>query len=723
MAIITPNISNLCNFNIGSDVGSDHIPIHVTITTKVDRNNPKTFRPFKDVDWKIFKNTILDQFNSSEPITPQNTQDIDSIINNVTKLINKTLDTIAPKKFIKNKKWWTFTDQIKIKIKKRRAIRRLQKNNPTKENNNLYNRINKEVQALIKQQKQLDWKRMSEKLNNKNQYEAWKVIKNVQSNKSTGTANVLKNKNGETAQTDLDKAEMMANHLANKQTLPTDQKFNHDSKIKINSYIDENPKLFKPLITNIATTHALNVEITLKELNFNLKTSKTNSATGPDELNYLTLKNLPDEIKTYICDTFNTCLKWGYFPNQWKIATVIMIPKPNKDKNNVENYRPISLLSCFGKTFEKIITKRLTNFLLNNNSISKFQCGFLPGRSTEQHLFRLSQDAHTALKLNQHTGCVLLDVEGAFDCVWTNGLKYKLLDYNLPDNIIRLLSNFLSNRKFSVKLNHSLTNQTTPEAGTPQGSVLSPLLFILYINDIPLPHSNSIKMSQYADDIAIWLSTKNSKHAQTTLQNYLNDISKWCNDWFIKINASKTQFVIFHRYKHKKPQIKLHFENIPITQTDNAKFLGITFDEKLTWETHINNIRATIFRKCNILRSLSGRTWGAQKEYLINIYRAWAIPNITYGCIAFLSLAEKHIQTCQIIQNSIIRCAYKLPKHTRINTLHDIASLNKIKETILEIATKQFIRIKVTDIVQDTIAKYTTIDHKITHKSPLDILL
>ena len=135
----------------------------------------------------------------------------------------------------------------------------------------------------------------------------------------------------------------------------------------------------------------------------------------------------------------------------------------------------------------------------------------------------------------------------------------------------------------------------------------APLLFILFINDLPLPHTNQIKISQYADDIAFWKSSKSNKPAEISLQQYLHEINTWCTDWFIKINAAESQLILLHREK-TTPTIKLKLDNDYIPLCYMAKFPGITFDTNLTWNAHFNNIRKTIFTKANVLRGLTLRT-------------------------------------------------------------------------------------------------------------------
>ena len=433
LAIGTTNIASHVNFYVGSDVGSDHMPIHVEIDVAVCNVKKKSIRNIASIDWGEYSKSIKENLKILEI---ENNKSIDREINNLSQAIHTTLDKLAPKTEIKKRKWWSFTNEIKEKIKYRRYIRRLQKKYHTPHYNTLYNKINREVKCLIENQKKIDWEILSENLNNKNPKLAWSTIRKVTSktdNPNTGNKPLL-NDEGSKALTSQEKANMMAKHLKNKQSIPDDRQFDQPFRNKVDQYVKDHPSIFKPHTSE--EEHNLNIEVSLIELEQIFKKCKNKSSPGPDEISYQMLKMLPVIVKLHMCHIFSKCIQWGYFPNKWKEAHVKMIPKPGKDKTLVKNHRPISLISCFGKLLERIITKRLINHLTEHNLISKYQCGFLPKHSTDIHLFRLSQDIYSGFKRTQATAALFLDVDGAFDRVWVNGLKYKLLDYSLPTNII-----------------------------------------------------------------------------------------------------------------------------------------------------------------------------------------------------------------------------------------------------------------------------------------------
>ena len=197
-------------------------------------------------------------------------------------------------------------------------------------------------------------------------------------------------------------------------------------------------------------------------------------------------------------------------------------------------YRPISLLSCMGKLFEKTLAGRIRNFLEKEKFFNKWQNGFRSKRIAMEHVFRLVEETQLGFTKKWKGGAIFIDVEKAFDSVWHDGLRYKLINGSLPRNMVR-----------TIKVNccNNCSEEVTLNAGIPQGSVLSPLLFIIYVNDIPDMSSLNVRLSQLADDMGIWAHATNAKWVKAKLSKALKLIEAWCSKWRIKLNAGKTDCV------------------------------------------------------------------------------------------------------------------------------------------------------------------------------------
>ena len=224
-----------------------------------------------------------------------------------------------------------------------------------------------------------------------------------------------------------------------------------------------------------------------------------------------------------------------------------MLIKPDKPPSQTTSYRPINLLSAIMKLFERVIEKRLRKHLEDNGVFSKYQSGFRKSKSTNDHLFRLSQTTMKSFNRREHVIATFLDVGKAFDNVLHNGLKYKIYQLDLPTKLCRWLSDFLVGRVIQVKIEGFLSPKVYPKAGVPQASNLSPLLFFIYVNDMPNPSHHQTNKSQFADDTGHWAVSKNIDLAAEYLQRDLDILARWCAKWRIKLNPEKTKVMIFSK--------------------------------------------------------------------------------------------------------------------------------------------------------------------------------
>ena len=270
-----------------------------------------------------------------------------------------------------------------------------------------------------------------------------------------------------------------------------------------------------------------------------------NKAHGHDNISIRMLKICGSSIYGPLELIFKEALSTGLFPSNWKKGNIVPIHKKG-DKQILKNYRPVSLLPICGKIFERLIFNELFNFLLENNLISPNQSGFKPGDSCINQLLSITHEIYNSFDEGLEVRSVFLDISKAFDKVWHKGLLFKLSQNGISGNLLDLLSSFLSDRKQRVLLNGQTSEWRNVTAGVPQGSILGPLLFLIYINDLSGDLSSKAKL--FADDTSLFSVTHDITTSANELNNDLKKISDWAFQWKMSFNpdpSKQAQEVIF----------------------------------------------------------------------------------------------------------------------------------------------------------------------------------
>jgi hypothetical protein len=437
-----------------------------------------------------------------------------------------------------------------------------------------------------------------------------------------------------------------------------------------------------PLVANISPA----------EISTALISCKARSAPGEDGVNYSMLKHLPGKMLLILAQLYTICLLAGYFPRCWKTAIGIMLPKPDKDKTIVSSYRPISLLSTVGKLFEKILSTRMHKHFGEAKFFNQWQRAYIGKKEAAEHTYRLGQSLLLAKGKRWVTTAISLDVEKAFDSVWHDGIRYKLSALRLPIKLVRVLSSFLTDRTIKVKMGDQVSQSVSLGAGTPQGSVLSPLLYLIYVNDLPIHPANKCDAGQFADDLSMWTAAKSKKQTYLRLQRALDDIELWCSIWRIKLNVAKTQLVNFTRKKDKE-RLELKLFGQPIKEQNELKLLGVTFDKRLSFLTHCSEKAKKATMRVNLLKRLSGQTWGANQRTLLCFYKQYVRPVLDTGSVNTADAMKGPLALLQRVQNSALRTVLRAPYRTRISKLHKLARIDPVPQrlkTLQSHAVKRF---------------------------------
>ena len=399
-----------------------------------------------------------------------------------------------------------------------------------------------------------------------------------------------------------------------------------------------------------------NHPITLFELTTAIHKNLRNASPGPDNIHAAMLKNLHPNAVTYLLALFNAIFDQATYPDDWKLAYILPLLKPNMDPSCPESYRPIALTSVMGKLFQKIINKRLLWFLDQNNLLSPLQYGFRKGRNTIQALSDLQNQIEQAFLSKAPLYTIFFDLQQAYPRVWRYYICKKLHDFGLKNNLPKILQSFLQDRYIAVRIQDKLSSPHNIENGVPQGEVLSVLLFLIAVNDLPKNADFPITQRLFADDYSISLKSSNPMRAHRLLQQTLDKISNWSSERGFQFSSKKTILLVFRKKKKQIPIIPpLRLQNFQISASDTVKFLGLHLDHKLSWIPHIKLLKAKCLRTTNILKYLSHPKTGCNRKLLLQLYKSLIRSQLDYGSPIYNLTCKTTLTLLDTIQSTSLR--------------------------------------------------------------------
>ena len=300
-----------------------------------------------------------------------------------------------------------------------------------------------------------------------------------------------------------------------------------------------------------------------------------NKAGGYDEISVRMLQLCPVEVALPLQIIFQKCIDTGIFPDSWKYANVQPVHKKN-NRQIKSNYRPISLLPLCGKLLEKIVFDQVYSYLNTHNLLSKNQSGFRHGDSTIYQLISITSNIYESFEKYDETRAIFLDISKAFDKVWHEGVIYKLKCNGISGKLLKFFENYLENRHHRVVLNGIESDWKKLEAGVPQGSVLGPFLFLVYIND--LTDNKTSQMRLFADDSSLFTCVKGINETHEKLVKDLDTVTVWAHQWKMVFNPDITKQateVIFSVKKKKVIHPDHTMNGVPVARQDHTKHLGL----------------------------------------------------------------------------------------------------------------------------------------------------
>ena len=395
-----------------------------------------------------------------------------------------------------------------------------------------------------------------------------------------------------------------------------------------------------------------NIQTDLREVLSLINEIDINKSSAIEYLSSRILKDAFTVIPDILLQIFNASLASGLVPNSWKKATVIPLKKCG-NSTDVNNLRPISLLPIQGKMLEKIIHKRLLSHLDENKLLDQKQGGFRPNHSTIDTIVKFSENIYKQVNEGDVVIATYIDLKKAFDTVNHSILIQKLRKVGIKNTNLIWIENYLTNRSQTTLANGIASSSRPVRCGVPQGSVLGPLLFLIYVND--LGHTlNASNHFLYADDTVIFHSGKNINVITNTLQADLNSYGSWCKANKLTINTKKSNFVIYgtnQKLAHIRDcQIKLN--NEPLARTHSYKYLGVYLDERLNFNAQIDNCCKIVSHKLYLLSKVRRNI---TVDTCTRVYKSMIAPLLDYGDIIYSATSDRNLARIQKLQNRGLR--------------------------------------------------------------------
>jgi len=389
------------------------------------------------------------------------------------------------------------------------------------------------------------------------------------------------------------------------------------------------------------------IQISVTGISKLLRHLHSHKATGPDGIPTHLLKITADEVAGVLQLIFQASLTQGCVPSDWKKAHIVPVFKKG-DRANPANYRPISLTSVCSKIMEHVLHSSIITHLDQHNILSDQQHGFRKTRSCESQLILTIDDLAKGIDNSSQIDAILLDFSKAFDKVSHTRLLSKLQHYGINSSTLTWITDFLKDRTQDVMLDGQTSSESPVTSGVPQGTVLGPLLFLVYINDLPTRVSSTVRM--FADDCLLYREIRN-KNDSKVLQHDLDRLQDWEQDWLMEFNPAKCEAITFtKKTKPVKTEYQLH--NQILTTVESAKYLGVNISSKLSWNTHVDITAKKATQSLNFIRRNFSCCPSSIRE---QCYKTLVRPQLEYASSVWDNPVKRNATKIEAVQRSAAR--------------------------------------------------------------------
>lgn len=649
---VTKNIPReLVHTESSFDLSSDHSPVIITLFDSQSLTSSPELSTFSHTNWLKYRKYL--STHCTENISLTNSEDINLNIENLNNLLQSAIQhsTISHQRVRFNN---TQSADIEQLLNEKRRARREWQLHRSPNQKIVLKECTKKLKKLLDSKKTASFEKYLEGLDATPQssYSLWRATKNFK--RPIVSKPPLRNINGDWARSDNEKGNLFVNHLT--------------------TVFTPNPPTEMSVIPPTVNRPSMALRFTKAELETTIANLNVKKATGMDKISNKMIFHLPQTAVRIMLFIFNAILRLEYYPQQWKISQIIMIPKPGKDLTLVDSYRPISLLPVISKIFEKLLLSKILRFLNDTQCIPNHQFGFRSKHGTIEQTHRLVQVIRNTFERKRYCSALFIDVSQAFDKVWHQGLMYKLRLY-LPENLYNLLCSYITCRQFVVKERDFISDPSPISAGVPQGSILGPTLYLIYTSDMPT--SKEIHTSTFADDTAILSVNESPQEASHKLQIHVHLLEKWLQQWRIKINERKCSHITFTLRKETCVSILINNQIVP--QHSEVKYLGVHLDRRLTWKYHVEAKITQIKLTTAKLHWLIGRNSVLKLDCKLLLYKSLLKPIWYYGIQLWGTASATTIEKIQRQQNKILRMITAAPWYIKNSNIHKDLNIPVVK--------------------------------------------
>ena len=668
--------TNRVSCNIGEELASDHYPINIKINfntaSTVSNIKRKTRWNAKKADWVLYKEKLqknLEDYDEEE-------KSLKTLEKAWRQSVLGAAEAAIPKGARQRMKaWWCV--ETEEAVNKRRAAWR--KRNENEDKRQEWREAAKSTKETVSSLKTSSWRDFASTLSARTDVgKIYSTIKSLDGSlKINANGAVIVKENGKTITT----PDMIANEFVKEYAKVSHLQLKQEERRRAKGYLNS--------VHEVCDCEEESAEseqckpFNKGELQEAIRQLKSGKAPGPDGITNDMIKHLNDKGHTTLLHLINTSLKKKETPDIWKKAIIIPILKKGKPASATGSYRSLSLTSCVVKTMEKMVKNRLSYILKTRNLLNPAQAGFRALRSTEDQVLRISQavsDGFNNKSPPKRTVLVLIDFSSAFDKVWRAGLYKKMYDIGIPSCYTKWIRAFLSDRKGKVQYEEGFSPYRIFRDGVPQGTLLSPLLFLIFIDDITKDMPPEVSFSLFADDLAIWASHEDKKIAEGLVQEALKRLEDSTKRCIMTLSIPKCECCLFTTDPHEakyQPQLTLLGQLLRFNPT--PCFLGVTFDRTLAFTAHTDKLQQKLKRRINTLKALAGRNWGCSKEDLRQLYVSFIRSSMLYCAAAWTPAASAtNIKKMETIQNSAARIVTGCVRSTPIEVLNLEAGLPPI---------------------------------------------